>query len=94
MSISFTDRVVLPEDVLVSDLQGESVILNLNNKCYYGLDEIGTSMLSVLTTSHSIEAAFETLLNNYDVSGEVLRRDLISLIERLVDQGVVEITRA
>jgi Coenzyme PQQ synthesis protein D (PqqD) len=93
MPISFSDRVKIPDDVLISKLQEESVILNLDNERYYGLDDVGTRFLSVLTTSESIEAAYETLLLEYDVDGEMLRQDLLKLVEQLVDQGIVHVSR-
>jgi len=91
MSISFSDRVRVPDDVLISNLQDESVILNLDSERYYGLDSVGTRILSVLANSDSIEAAYTTLVQEYDVDGEVLRRDLIALIDTLVEQGLVEV---
>lgn len=94
MTISFADRVKVPDDILISTLQSESVILNLNSESYFGLDEVGTHILSVLSTSNSIQAAYDVLLDEYEVDAEVLRQDLASLIERLAEQGVVVITRA
>jgi hypothetical protein len=91
MSISFSDRVKIPDDVLISKLQEESVILNLDNERYYGLDDVGTRFLSVLTSSDSIEAAYETLVREYDVEGQVLRQDLLQLVEELVAQGLIQI---
>ena len=91
MEISFADRVKMPDEILITGLQGESVILNLNSERYFGLDDVGTRFLSVLTNANSIQAAYETLLQEYDVEGEVLRQDLISIIGQLVDQGLVEI---
>ena len=93
MSISFSDRLNIPDDVLISNLQDESVILNLDSERYYGLDSVGTRMLSVLTTSDSIEAAYNTLIQEYDVDDEVLRRDLLALVESLMEQGLVQISR-
>jgi hypothetical protein len=90
-SISFSDRVRVPDDVLISNLQDESVILNLNSERYFGLDDVGTRMLTVLSTSSSIETAYETLRDEYDVDREVLRADLLSLVEQLVEQGLVKI---
>jgi len=90
-SISFSDRVRVPEDVLISNLQDESVILNLNSERYFGLDNVGTRMLTVLSISNSIEAAYELLLTEYDVDPHLLRRDLMSLIENLVEQGLLAI---
>ena len=92
MSISFSDRVKIPDDVLISKLQEESVILNLDSERYYGLDDVGTRILSVLSTSESIEAAYETLLKEYDVDAHVLRQDLLELVERLINLGVIKIS--
>ena len=89
MTISFADRVTVPGDVLISKLQEESVILNLDSERYYGLDDVGTRFLAVLTTSESIEAAYEQLREEYDVDGKVLRQDLLALVENLVDQGIL-----
>jgi len=89
MAISFSDRVNVPEDVLISRLQEESVILNLDTERYFGLDDVGTTFLSALTTSDSIEAAYEKLCHEYDVDGDVLRHDLLTLVENLIDQGIL-----
>jgi coenzyme PQQ synthesis protein D (PqqD) len=91
MAISFADRVRVPDDVLISNLQDESVILNLNSERYFGLDNVGTRMLSALSTSNSIEAAYELLLDEYEVEPQALRQDLTSLIENLLQQGLVAI---
>ena len=91
MTISFSDRVRVPDDVLISNLQQESVILNLDSERYYGLDDVGTRFLTVLNTSESIEAAYEALRDEYDVDGRVLRQDLLTLVEALVEQGLVKV---
>jgi len=45
----------------------------------------------VLTTSESIEAAYATLVKEYDVDAQVLRQDLIELIENLSKQGLISL---
>ena len=89
MTIAFTDRVVVPDGVLISHLQEESVILNLESERYFGLYDVGTRFLSALTSSESIEAAYETLRQEYDVDPHALRNDLRELVEKLVDQGLL-----
>ena len=89
MAISFSDRVRVPDDVLISNLQEESVILNLDSERYYGLDDVGTRFLSVLNTADSIEAAYEVLRDEYDVDAPGLRQDLLELVEDLVKQGIL-----
>ena len=92
MIISFSDRVKVPDEVLISNLQDESVLLNLESERYFGLDPVGTRILSVLTTSDSIEAAYNTLVQEYEVDGQVLRQDLLALVENLVEQGLVQVS--
>ena len=89
MTVSFSDRVAVPDGVLISQLQEESVILNLESERYFGLDDVGTRFLTVLTTSESIEAAHEKLRREYDVDPHVLRDDLLDLVDKLVDQGLL-----
>ena len=92
MQISFSDRVQVSEGVLISQLQDESVILNLDSERYFGLDNVGTRILTVLTSSDSIQAAYDSLLAEYDVDHTVLRQDLLALIESLLQQGLVQVS--
>jgi hypothetical protein len=74
------------------ELDGESVLLNLQSERYFGLDEVGTRMWVALSTSESIQTAYEDLLSEYDVDAEQLHQDLESLIEKLVEHGLVEVS--
>ncbi|MBI4526968.1 MAG: PqqD family protein [Deltaproteobacteria bacterium] len=89
--IAFTKRLIVPQNVLLQELGGESVLLNLNTEYYFGLDETGTRMWSALTSSATIEAAFDVLLSEYDVAPAVLRRDLGALAENLIKHGLLEL---
>jgi hypothetical protein len=91
MITSSSSRVTVPEETLINVLGNESVILSLKSERYFGLDEIGTRMWSVLTTAPSLQEAYEILLAEYDVEPEILRKDLEDLLQKLVDQGLVEI---
>jgi len=84
--------VQVPEGVLISNLQDESVILNLDSERYFGLDNVGTRILTVLTNSDSIQTAYESLLAEYEVDRAVLRADLVALIESLLQQGLVQVS--
>lgn len=92
MSVLLSDRVRVPHDVLVSGLQQESVLLNLVSERYFGLDDVGTRMFSVLSSSDSVEAAWQVLLEEYEVEPEELKADLISLTDSLIQQGLLEVS--
>lgn len=90
----FTGRIAIPPDVMIREVAGESVILNLNTEIYFGLDEIGTRMLTLLTASGNVQEAYETLLAEYDVDPEILKQDLTKLIDELRDHGLITISDA
>lgn len=91
MTISNNSRISVPSETLVNILGGESVLLSLKSQHYYGLDEVGTRMWNVVTTSPSVAAAYETLLEEYEVEPETLRQDLYELLGKLAEQGLVEV---
>ena len=90
----FTRRLRQPNDVMLRELDGESVLLNLDNGRYYGLDEVGTRLYELLTGSASVEAALAAALAEFEVGADELRGDLSALIARLVDEGLLEIADA
>jgi hypothetical protein len=82
-------HVVQAPRVLVQDLAGEAVLLNLDNGLYYGLDEISFRMFSMLVSSDSVQAAYERLLVEYDVEPEQLKLDLDEFVSHLLENGLV-----
>ena len=90
MGFSFAQSVSVPADLLFREVDGEAVLLNLDSENYLGLDEVGTRMWVVLTTSDSVRAAYETLPAEYEVAPDVLHRDMAKLVQELVAHGLLE----
>lgn len=87
--ISFDSALRMPKNVLLRELDGEAVLLNLDTEYYFGLDRVGTRIFTVLTTARSIREGLEKLLQEYDVADEKLRHDVADLIEKLMQHGLV-----
>jgi len=67
------------------------VLLNLKSETYFGLDEVGTRMWSVLTSTPSIRAAVDLLEAEYDAETGELQADVKALVERLREEGLVDL---
>jgi len=91
MNISFTMQVSVPKHILVRTFKNESVILNLETESYHGLDNVGTRMWEALTRSENIQAAYESLLSDYEVDPATLRQDLQDFINQMVTRGLVDL---
>jgi hypothetical protein len=89
--IAFSDHATVPSDVLCNEVAGELVFLHLNTEKYFGLDETGTAVWKAVTSSPTIEDAYQELSATYQVEPEQLRADLKSLLQELIDNGLLEI---
>ena len=91
---SLTARVAKPDSVLVRELAGELVLLNLDTESYFGLDEIGTRMWTVLLSAESIEAACSVLAAEYEIEPGELRRDLADFVDELARAQLLHVVAA
>ena len=91
MSGVFARQVVVPEHVMIRILQGESVVLNLDSEWYVGLDEVGTRMWEVLVECQDVEAATQSLLDEYEVEESRLRADVETFIGELLERDLIEL---
>jgi Coenzyme PQQ synthesis protein D (PqqD) len=94
MPVSFSDSVRIAPDVMIREVGGESVILDLKTERYLGLDEVGTRMWQVLMDSASIQSAYDTLLAEYEVTPEQLEEDLRKLLDQLLENVLITVEPA
>ena len=89
MTNSDIQQVIKAPHVLVQVLEGEAVLLNLDNGYYYGLDATGYRMYQLLMASNSVNDAYAALLEEYEIAPEQLHSDLKTLLEDLLKHGLV-----
>jgi hypothetical protein len=82
-------QVIKAPDVLLQDLEGEAVLLNLANGQYYGMDENSFHMYKTLISSGSVQAAFVILAQEYQVEPDQLRADLDQFLGHLLENDLI-----
>jgi len=87
----YTQRLVKPRDVLIQELEGESVLLHVRKGRYFGLNGMGHAMWTTLTASQSVQEAFDRLATEYPVEPDQLKADLDALIDELLSHELLEI---
>ena len=84
--------IVIPcPDVLVQELDGEAVLLNLDSERYFGLDDVGTRVWQHLLEHRRLERVCEEMQKEYDVDESRLSADLLQLVGELIEAGIVTI---
>jgi len=84
-------RVRPAPDVVFRELGGEMVLLNLKSGVYYGLNETGTQMWTLLVELKDPGRVVEALEREYAASREQLEGDLRELLGTLRAKGLIEL---
>lgn len=87
----WTQELTLSPDVLHQELGGETVLLNLADEQYFGLDTVGTRVLQLLIETRRAPEVMARLQREFDVTPEQLRADLSRLLEDLVQAGLIRV---
>jgi hypothetical protein len=75
---------------MIRQVGDEAVLLDLKTERYVGLDGVSARIWQVLTAGGTVQAAYDTLLNEFDVEPERLRTDLEEFVQELLQFGLVE----
>jgi len=86
------DSVVSQNKALdVTDLDGEKVMMDIENGKYYALNEVGSRIWDIIGSPVSIRDIVGTLMKEYDVDYETCEKAVISFLESVCDAGIIKI---
>ena len=89
--VTLDDQVQCSGEVLVQEVGGEAVLLDLSSERYFGLDPIGTRIWQLLADAPSLQQVHATLCGEFDAPAERIQADLLALVQELAVAGLVEI---
>jgi len=82
--------VVAAQAQISSDLGDETVILNLKNGMYFGLDQVGTRIWKLIQQPQSVTTLCNTLIAEYDVTAAQCELDVVALLWELATAELIE----
>ena len=89
MALESSTVVVRSDAILAAEIDGEAVMLSIENGKYYGLDPVGTDIWNLASEPRSIGQICNALRDRYDVDAETCRQEVTELLEVLVADGSV-----
>lgn len=78
---------------IVSDMDGEKVMLNIENGKYYNLGNLGGVIWEMLKEPISIDSLVLTLLSEYEVERELCEQQVYVFVENLYLEGLISATQ-
>ena len=86
-----TKKITISKEALSQEVNGETVILDLNSESYFGLDEVGTRIWQLLQEHGDVQKAFDVMLDEFDVEEDQLENDMSALLDEMLEKGLLHI---
>jgi Coenzyme PQQ synthesis protein D (PqqD) len=92
--MNLNQTVILSPDVISQEVSGETVLLDLQSECYFGLDAVGTRIWQLIRDSAELRTIYNTLLEEYEVEDAQLKTDLEALLTDACERGLITLQEA
>lgn len=73
-----------------TNMDGEAVLLDLSTGRYYTLNRVGSVIWEHCTGHHTISDIQAVLCDRFDVAPERALEDLVSLVNELIQEGLLQ----
>lgn len=92
-NVSITSEILISDEVVYRNLDGEIVLLNLKTNDYCGLDNVGSRIWQLISQHKSLERVRDELIKEFDVEKEKCTEDVLNFIKMLQDKDLIEIKK-
>lgn len=82
-------KLSIPRHVMARQVGDETVILDLNTGTYFGLDPVGARIWQWLTEGLSLAEVCSSVVDEFDVTPNVVQEDVQRLVKELLSRGLV-----
>jgi hypothetical protein len=89
--LTLDNQVSIAEGVIYRTGVEETSIFDIDTGLCYGLDAIGSRAWKLLAERSCLQAVFQSMAEEYDVSHEDLRQDIFNLVNELHAKGLIRI---
>ena len=79
----------IADDIVISEINNESVVLSLNTGIYFQTNELGSFIISQLSEYTDLGNLQDKILQNFDVAVEECQNDLLQFIDKLKEKNLL-----
>jgi len=76
-------------EMLSSDMDGEKVMMSIENGEYYGLNPIGSRIWELIEQPKTIDKLISILTDEFDVTPEICENDVLAFLKELLEKNLI-----
>lgn len=89
MPDSLSTKLTPRPELVCQELDGEIVILDMQQEQYFGLNAVGARMWQLMSAGENTDQIIETIKSEFEVTEDTIRTDLTALCGQLTDAGLL-----
>lgn len=89
--LSLQTTVMVSSQQVSCPLGDEAAILNMKNSVYYGMNPVGATVWNLLKQPKTVAEIRDAILEEYEVEEKRCEQDLLSLLEEMRNEGLIEV---
>jgi hypothetical protein len=84
-------KVIRSNEVQTAVVDGEVVMMSIDNGTYSGLDAIGSKIWELLDKPITVSEICDIMVARYDVERDVCEKDVLSFLEDLASDNTIQV---
>ncbi|WNO09096.1 lasso peptide biosynthesis PqqD family chaperone [Teredinibacter sp. KSP-S5-2] len=92
MSVTLSSIAQRNSEIVEANIDGETVMMSIENGNYYGLNTIGSKIWEHIDTPLSVAELCDRLTEEYDVSLSQCQSEVIAFLNSLNEQSIIMVT--
>lgn len=78
------------KQIVSADMDGETVMMNIQTGKYYNLGNMGGGIWALIEGQTKVETIIESLMEEYNVTREQCEKEVLSFLNQILGQGLIE----
>ena len=79
------------KDLFVTEIDGEKVMMHIENGKYYAMNEVGSRIWDLIENPISVEQLIITLYNEYEVERSTCEKAVFDFLESVYNENLIEV---
>ena len=92
MAVTLESVVSRNPQIISSKMDDEVVMMSIEKGNYYGLNRVGSEIWEKLTEPIKVAGLCDRLLHEFDVEKERCEREVITHLDKMVNEGLILVT--
>lgn len=90
-AINITDVVIRTNEVVSSDMDGETIMMSLDKGMYYGLNAIATRIWELIEKPLPVSTLCNILLDEFEVDRDRCQHEVCRFLDELQDDNLLKV---